>query len=109
MSKLVIKASEITNLTDARYFSAWGADYLGFNLVEGTDSFIEPIQLNAIKEWLSGPKIIAELGSMADKDSIKFCLETLKLDGVQVGYFTPKENDFTCRYKDFTSWCKLFT
>jgi phosphoribosylanthranilate isomerase len=92
MSKLIIKASEITNLTDARYFSAWAVDYLGFNLVEGTDSFIEPIQLNAIKEWLSGPKIIAELGSMADKDSINFCLETLKLDGIQIGHFTPIEN-----------------
>jgi phosphoribosylanthranilate isomerase len=92
MSKLIIKASEITNLTDARYFSAWAADYLGFNLVEGTDSFIEPIQLNAIKEWLSGPKIIAELGSMADVETIKFCLETLKLDGIQIGHFTPIEN-----------------
>jgi phosphoribosylanthranilate isomerase len=29
---------------------------------------------------------------MADKDSINFCLETLKLDGIQIGHFTPIEN-----------------
>ena len=34
---MLIKASRITNLTDARYFAAKEVDFLGFNLEEGTE------------------------------------------------------------------------
>ena len=55
-----IKASTITNLTDARYFAAKEVDFLGFNLEEGSDGYLEPIYMKAIREWVEGPKIVGE-------------------------------------------------
>ena len=55
-----IKASQITNLTDARYFAAWGVEWLGFGLESGQDYFVTTAQMAAIKEWVEGPKMVGE-------------------------------------------------
>ena len=48
-----IIATQITNLTDARYFAARGIDYLLFDLDEiSIDKIFE------INEWVEGPKIL---------------------------------------------------
>jgi phosphoribosylanthranilate isomerase len=89
---LSIKASEIGNLTDARYFSAMGVHWLGFMLDPGQASAINATQLLAIREWLSGPKIVAELGAMSDAETLQQAIEVLKVDALQVGQFTDIEN-----------------
>ena len=48
----------ITNLTDARYFSAWEVEWLGFNLSQGEENAISPLQVAAMREWVEGPKIV---------------------------------------------------
>lgn len=53
-------ATHITNLTDARYFAAWGADYLGY-LVDPDHP--EALALDALKEisdWVEGPETLLE-------------------------------------------------
>ncbi len=55
-----IKASRVAHLTDARYFAAKEVDYLGFNLEEGTEGYLDPIYMKAIREWVEGPKIVGE-------------------------------------------------
>jgi phosphoribosylanthranilate isomerase len=55
-----IKASRITNLTDARYFAAKEVAYLGFNLEENTEGYLEPMYMKAIREWVEGPLIAGE-------------------------------------------------
>lgn len=57
---MLIKASSITNLTDARYFAAKEVHFLGFNLEEGTPSYLDPMYMKAIREWVAGPKIVGE-------------------------------------------------
>ena len=57
---MLIKASCVTNLTDARYFAAKEVQYLGFNLEEGTPSYLDPMYMKAIREWVEGPKIVGE-------------------------------------------------
>lgn len=56
----LIKASRVAHLTDARYFAAKEADYLGFNLEEGTEAYLDPMYMKAIREWVEGPKIVGE-------------------------------------------------
>lgn len=87
MLKTRIKASQITNLTDARYFAAREVEWLGFNLDAGTENFIHPHNIKAIKEWLEGPKIVGEFG-MQDNSEIKAAADFLALDMIQVGQFT---------------------
>lgn len=60
MLKAKIKISQITNLTDARYFAAWGVDYLGFDINPDSPFFISPPLVKEIADWIEGPKIILE-------------------------------------------------
>ena len=86
MLKTRIKASQVTNLTDSRYFAAREVEWLGFNLDAGTENFIHPQNIKAIKEWLEGPKIVGEFG-MQDSNEIKAAIDFLGLDVIQVGMY----------------------
>jgi phosphoribosylanthranilate isomerase len=57
---MLVKASSITNLTDARYFAAREVAYLGFNLEENSGDYLDPMYMKAIREWVQGPKIVGE-------------------------------------------------
>ncbi len=57
---MLVKASSITNLTDARYFAAKEVAYMGFNLEENTAGYLDPMYMKAIREWVQGPRIVGE-------------------------------------------------
>lgn len=58
MLKLKVIAANITNLTDARYFAAYGVDYLLFDLDE-----VDIKLILEIKEWVSGPGFLVLFGT----------------------------------------------
>lgn len=62
MQNIKIKASEINNLTDARYFAALGVEWVGFKLDLSSDDRVEPALFHGIRSWIEGPKIVAEIG-----------------------------------------------
>lgn len=62
-------ASGITHLTDARYFAAWEVDYLAFPVGAANPEAISWDYLNALREWVAGPAIVAELGAVDDLDA----------------------------------------
>jgi phosphoribosylanthranilate isomerase len=82
-----VKASSITNLTDARYFAAWEVEWLGFTLEVGNEFSVSSHLVNAIKAWVDGVKIVGEFG-LATPSEIKIAAESMNLDAVQVGMFT---------------------
>lgn len=90
MLKTKIIAGGITNLTDARYFAAREVEWLGFNLSPGSDNYIDPTQMVAIKEWVDGVKIVGafQLGSA---EEISSAATELGLDAVQLSMITPDE------------------
>ena len=90
MLKIKIKASDITSLTDARYFAAKEVEWLSFNFTEGVVGYIQPMKARAIFEWVEGVKIVGEFNSMT-ADEINFYTEGWSLQAVQVGHFTPIE------------------
>lgn len=55
-----ILVRKITHLTDARYFAAMGVDWISMILGEEPASFM---QWHALRDWVEGPKLIAELTS----------------------------------------------
>jgi len=87
MLKTKVKASSITNLTDARYFAAWEVEWLGFNLEAGSEDYIEPKNMNAIVEWVDGVKIVGEF-NLADLEAVRSAMEVLGIEQVQLGPFT---------------------
>lgn len=67
LSRKVI-ATDITNLTDARYFAARGVDYLLFDM--GKISLEQALE---IKEWVEGPELLL----LFDQNSIPLLDETI--------------------------------
>jgi len=88
MLKTNIFAGGITNLTDARYFAARGAQFLSFNLENGATLPILPEKAAAIKEWVEGPSFIGVF-QITPLENIRFLVERLNLHMVQVGPFIP--------------------
>jgi phosphoribosylanthranilate isomerase len=81
---MLIKSSRITNLTDARYFAAREAQFLGFNLEAGTEGYLDPIYMKAIREWVEGPVIVGEY-STSPASVVAEAAAFFALDGVEVG------------------------
>lgn len=87
MLKTKVKASSVTNLTDARYFAAWEIEWLGFNFDTGSEAYIQPQVMKAIKEWVDGVKIVGEF-SLQPAEEILDAADMLELEAVQLGMFT---------------------
>lgn len=94
MLRTKIIASSISNLTDARYFAAWGAYAMGFDLNIGSANFVSPTQVHAFKDWISGPKIIGEFTGLQSKIEVDELVQVLSLDAIQLGHFAPKDWKF---------------
>lgn len=80
---MLIKATQITNLTDARYFAAREVNFLGFNLEEGTAGYLDPMYMRAIREWVEGPAIIGEF-ARSPVEVVREAVAFFGLDAVQV-------------------------
>lgn len=58
-----LKINDIDNLHDARYCSAVGIAYLGFDLDRQSARFIEPAKVKEMMDWLSGPISVGEFSN----------------------------------------------
>lgn len=84
MLKIKIKASDITNLTDARYFAAKEVEWLCFNFNEQEESYIDPMKARVMFEWVQGPQILGAFGNLITSEEINFYTEGWGLQAVQV-------------------------
>ena len=79
-----VKVSSVNNLTDARFFSGAGVEWIGFCFDESSEKYIPSEKVFQIKEWLAGPKIVAEFGNTVDREAILFATEQLKADIIEL-------------------------
>ncbi len=52
--KTNVYISDVTNLTEARYYAGMGVSIIGFNATPGAKSYASSQQFDAITSWLSG-------------------------------------------------------
>ena len=90
MLKTKVKVGAITNLTDARYFAAREVSYLGFDFSVGSDSYIAPAQMLAIKDWVDGVQFVGEF-NLESSEEIREAISELGLDAVQLGMAAAEE------------------
>jgi len=90
MLTTTVKASSISNLTDARYFAAWHVDWLGFDLTADGLAVLPLPEVKEIKDWIEGPKIVGEL-AVLDVEQSQQIIDFLALKYIQVGMHTPVE------------------
>jgi phosphoribosylanthranilate isomerase len=85
-----IKVSSVSNLTDARYFAAKEASWLGFSFERDSAHYISPASMLAIREWVDGVSFMGEF-NFASAEDLQHAANNYRLDGLQVGMFTPSE------------------
>ena len=90
MLRTNVKASAISNLTDARYFAAWEVQWLGFNLDPDIPGALSPQAMLAMREWVDGVSIAGEF-ELQPAGVIRELAAMLELDAIQVGPFSEPE------------------
>ncbi len=88
--KAKIKASTISNLTDARYFAARGVDFIGLNINESSESALKETDVRGIIDWLEGPLIVGEFGMKPAKEILDIT-KRIGLQAIQIEMFYPVE------------------
>lgn len=102
-TKLKIKAGNISHLTDARYFAAYGIEWMGFNFKSYDPNKIDIETAKTIIDWIEGPQIIAEFDGL-DMDYIFQICHQLQINNIQlpIEYFTNELNDYEVIWKGDT-------
>lgn len=90
---MIVKASSITNLTDARYFSSFGVDLFGFCFDTKAEEFIEIEKAKEIAGWLLEPNLVGEFRGRSN-DEINDIVSLLDLKYCQINYNELLANDF---------------
>ena len=88
--KTLVKVSEVTNLSDARYCAGMGVEMLGFTLDENHPRFIELSKLREISTWISGIKSVGEFTG-ENVENMNYLAKELGLDYVQLSLPVRKE------------------
>ena len=81
--KTLVKISNVTNLSDARYCAGMGVDMLGFSMDTDSLEYVDPKKFGEIRGWVAGVQIVGETSS-SDTDEIEQLLETYQPDILQV-------------------------
>jgi len=63
MLKTRLKISSVNNLTEARYFSAMGVEWMGFDFNPESPRYVDVETAKEISGWLAGPRFLGEFGS----------------------------------------------
>lgn len=89
-----LKISSITNLTDARFFSAFGAHYLGFCFDVLNENNINIAKAKEIISWLHEPVIVGEFGIHQAKEEIEFIAQQLDINEIQIPVEHRQKDEF---------------
>lgn len=79
----LVKISNVTNLSDARYCAGMGVDMLGFSMDADSPDYIEPKKFDEIRGWVAGVQIVGETTAI-DPEVIEQLLNTYQPDVLQV-------------------------
>jgi len=90
-----LKISSITNLTDARFFSAIGANYLGFCFDVLNENNISIAKAKEIINWLHEPVIIGEFGYHQAQEEIQFIANEMELNEIQIPFLHQQKQDLS--------------
>ncbi len=81
----IVKAGNITNLSNARYCAGMGVEIIGFPVEKSTSSSLEISKIKEITGWLSGVKIALEFtGKDFDKEYSAELIKELAPDYIQL-------------------------
>lgn len=80
-------ATDIANLTDARYFAAWGVEGMAYNIESSTSSSLTSAQLKEIVDWVEGPAVIIKMEGLEVPENLNEVKAITNIDGIIIGPF----------------------
>ena len=82
-----IIATDIANLTDARYFAAWGVEAMTYNIEPSSSNSLTIAQLEEIVNWVEGPDVMIKMEGLEVPENINEVKAAINIQGVIIGPF----------------------
>jgi phosphoribosylanthranilate isomerase len=82
-----IIATDIANLTDARYFAAWGVDGLAYNIDPLSENSLNSVQIKEIADWVEGPTTMLKLDGLEVPEVLGEVRSNIDIKNIIVGPF----------------------
>jgi phosphoribosylanthranilate isomerase len=76
--------SRVTNLSDARYASGMGVDYIGFSINPANTQYVTVEQAKTIGDWLSGVSIIGDVGDSLTTDMADYSTSYIQTSNASI-------------------------
>lgn len=89
--KTNVIAAEVGNLTDARYFAAWGVDYITYHLDSTAEQFMGVEAIREIIEWVEGPVNMGYISGLNISEALVMDYQSLGLSGLVANSFLETE------------------
>jgi len=89
--KTKIIAAEVTNLTDARYFAAWGVDYISYVVDKENPNYIGDDGIKEIIDWTEGSFNLAHITSINNQNDLGSRIKNLNMSGVILDVFVTED------------------
>lgn len=81
--KTLVKVSNITNLSDARYCAGMGVEMIGFVMDKFSADYTSSEKMKEIKSWVAGVQIVGETQS-TDYEEVKELVAAYEIDILQI-------------------------
>jgi phosphoribosylanthranilate isomerase len=96
-----IIATDIANLTDARYFAAWGVEGMAFNIDPSASGSLSGIQLKEIVEWVEGPATMIKMEGLEIPEILHDIKSQIDIQSIIIGPFIDASHlpDFKSVYR----------
>ena len=85
MLQTLVKVSNISNLSDARYCAGMGVEFLGFSIDKNSDNYVSPQKLREIRSWVVGVQIVVETIATDSENLLETLLE-YQADAIQISH-----------------------
>ena len=81
--KTLVKVSNVTNLSDARYCAGMGVEMIGFVMDKHSVDYVSSEKMKEIKSWVAGIQVVGETQSI-DYEEVKNFVESYEIDVLQI-------------------------
>jgi len=82
-----IIATDIANLTDARYFAAWGVEGLAYNIDPSASDSLSTAKLKEIADWVEGPTTMIKMEGLEVPETLADVKSMVNIDHIIIGPF----------------------
>ncbi|MDB4835498.1 hypothetical protein OAH12_02805, partial [Cyclobacteriaceae bacterium] len=73
---------EVSNLSDARFATGMGAEFIAFNLNAKSESFVSETDFTAMTSWLEGPTFAGEVDASMSVEDVKKIISSYELKAI---------------------------